>query len=402
MQKIDLRNLDKSNWQTYRFDQIAKNISERVDPNNTDLQVYVGLEHIDPESIHIKRSGTPDDVDGQKLRFYPGDVIFGRRRAYQRKAAIATTDGFCSAHALVLRADPEAIDPQLFPFFLHSDAFMHRAMDISVGSLSPTINWGTLKHQEFMLPPKDQQVKLAELFWAMDEVIKNDLSLLERLTIKLDSDIENKIHGMPLNGYTINQVINKLSEKMRVGNISKFGRIFKGKGIAKSETVEDGLPCVRYGELYTKHHRLIKQCYSFITEESAENSIRLKKNDALFAGSGETIAEIGKSAVFIGDEEVYAGGDILIFRPHDMDGVYLGYLLNSQLVRQQLNKYGTGATVMHIYASDLEKIKIPVIEKEKQIEIGLHFERLSNNISQLRDKISKSKSLQKSLINQIF
>ena len=118
--------------------------------------------------MHIKRFGTWDDVNGQKLRCYPGDVIFGRRRAYQRKAAITTVDGFCSAHSLVLRANPEVIEPKLFPFFLHSDLFMHRAVDISVGSLSPTINWGTLKHQEFLLPPKDQQAKLAELLWAMD------------------------------------------------------------------------------------------------------------------------------------------------------------------------------------------------------------------------------------------
>lgn len=169
--KIDLNNLDKSTWQSYRFDEIAKNISERVDPNNTDLEVYIGLEHIDSESLHIIRTGTPDDVDGQKLKFYKGDIIFGRRRAYQRKAGIATTDGFCSAHALVLRANPDVISPRLFPFFMHSDSFMNRAVDISVGSLSPTINWGTLKHQEFLLPPKLQQAEMAELLWAMDDVI---------------------------------------------------------------------------------------------------------------------------------------------------------------------------------------------------------------------------------------
>src|SRR6056297_3392437 len=146
-ERIDLKNIDKSDWQTVRFDKIAHKISERVDPNETDLNTYIGLTHIDGEDIHIRRAGTSDDVKGTKLRFYPGDVIFGRRRAYQRKAAIATMHGFCSAHALVLRANPEVIDPQLFPFFLHSDQFMHRAVDVSVGSLSPTIIWGKLKVQ---------------------------------------------------------------------------------------------------------------------------------------------------------------------------------------------------------------------------------------------------------------
>lgn len=178
---VPLKDIDKSGWQTFRFDQIAKNISERVEPTDTDLEVYVGLEHIDSDSIHIKRFGKREDVSGTKLRCYPGDVIFGRRRAYQRKAAIMEFDGFCSAHSLVLRANPAVIDPQLFPFFLHSDAFMHRAMDISVGSLSPTINWGTLKKQEFLLPPKDQQAQLAELLWAADEVVEREKSLKYKL-----------------------------------------------------------------------------------------------------------------------------------------------------------------------------------------------------------------------------
>ena len=179
--KIDLNNLDKSKWKSFRFDEIAQNISERVDPNNTDLEVYIGLEHIDSESLHIKRFGTPDDVNGQKLKFYKGDIIFGRRRAYQRKAGIATCDGFCSAHSLVLRANPDVIDPDLFPFFMHSDLFMNRAIDISVGSLSPTINWGTLKHQEFQIPPKSMHNQLAillsesELYKQQQKVLSNKL-----------------------------------------------------------------------------------------------------------------------------------------------------------------------------------------------------------------------------------
>jgi restriction endonuclease S subunit len=138
--KIDLKYIDKSNWETFRFEEIASKISETVDPNSTTLETYVGLEHLDAEDIHIRRKGTPDDVSGGKLRCYPGDVIFGKRRAYQRKAAIVDFEGICSAHAFVFRANTEIIDPKLFPFFLHSDQFMHRMVDISVGGLSPTIN----------------------------------------------------------------------------------------------------------------------------------------------------------------------------------------------------------------------------------------------------------------------
>jgi hypothetical protein len=190
-QTLDLKNIDKAKWESFRFDEIAGKISETVDPNTTELEKYVGLEHIDAEDIHIKRFGTPDDVSGGKLKCYPGDIIFGKRRAYQRKAAIVDFEGICSAHAFVLRANQEVIDPKLFPFFLHSDQFMHRMVDISVGGLSPTINWGDLKHQEFLLPPKDQQAELAELLWAMDEVIERESDLFSQLENTYSTLVDN-------------------------------------------------------------------------------------------------------------------------------------------------------------------------------------------------------------------
>ena len=402
VEKIDLKYLDKSNWKTYRFDKIAEKISETVDPGTTNLDIYVGLEHLDSESIHIRRKGTPEDVSGGKLKCYPGDIIFGKRRAYQRKAAIVDFEGICSAHAFVLRAIPEAMDPKLFPFFLHSDLFMHCAVDISVGGLSPTINWGQLKEQEFLLPPKDLQAELAELLWAMDKVIEREMEVLEKLNDALNSTIEKEIHGVTLTGKTIQQVITELSRSVKMVKLSSLGKMLKGKGISKSEVKKSGYPCVRYGELYTRHNRIIREFYSFIDESSKESGCQMLKHDVLLAGSGETISEIGKSAAFVHGIEAYAGSDTLLFRPYDMDGYYLGYLMNSQLVRQQLNKFGTGATVMHIYNSDLAKVKVPKIERYKQEEVGLKLEVFSDNIFKSESKIASSKALQKSLINQTF
>lgn len=402
MTKIDLNNLDKSTWETFTFEEIASKISQTVDPSKTDLETYYGLEHIDAEDIHIRRNGVPADVKGGKLRCYPGDVIFGKRRAYQRKAAIVEQEGICSAHAFVFRANAEIIEPKLFSFFLHSDQFMHRMIDISVGGLSPTINWGDLKHQEFLLPPKHQQARLAELVWAMDEVIEKEKKLKVNLENSLETKIENEIHGVDLKGKVIREVLDGLSKKIELVGLSELGKLLKGKGIPKADVQETGLPCVRYGELYTKHHRIIRKFHSYISSEKKSESFLLQKHDILFAGSGETIIDIGKSAAFVDDIEAYAGGDTLLFRPFDMDGYYLGYLMNSQFVRQQLNKFGTGATVMHIYNSDLAKVKVPKIARSKQIEIGLKLELISENIDKLQSKISSSKSLQKSLINQVF
>lgn len=96
------------------------------------------------------------------------------------------------------------------------------------------------------------------------------------------------------------------------------------------------------------------------------------------------------------------GSDTLLFRPREMNGHFLGYLMNSQLVRQLLNKYGTGATVMHIYNSDLAKVKVPGISLERQLLIAQKLESISQNLFIVESKISSSQALQKSLTNQIF
>lgn len=165
---------------TFRFEEIAESITERVDdPTAAGVDRYVGLEHLDPETTHISRWGSPGDVQATKLRFYPGDVIYGRRRAYQRKLGVAQFDGICSAHALVLRARPETCLPGFLPYFLHSDRFHTRALEISVGSLSPTINWTTLRSQEFELPSLDEQAHLVELISEIDEQITRIEALIE-------------------------------------------------------------------------------------------------------------------------------------------------------------------------------------------------------------------------------
>lgn len=240
-----LENLDKSTWRKFRFDEIAQSIGERVEPTTTDLEIYVGLDHIDSESIHIKRFGKREDVSGTKLRCYPGDVIFGRRRAYQRKAAICKFDGFCSAHSLVLRARPDVIDPKLFPFFLHSDTFMHRAVDISVGSLSPTINWGTLKKQEFLLPPKNQQAKLAELLWAADGTVENVSSLASRAELIVESKLK-ELFGKSKSRRNKSFDLKKLSECVHLqpgvakGKKPKNGERFVSLTYLRVANVQDG------------------------------------------------------------------------------------------------------------------------------------------------------------------
>ena len=184
--------LAETDFELVTFDKIANNISERVEPKNTTLTTYVGLEHLDADNLRIERTGIPGDVIGTKLKIYKGDIIFGKRRAYLRKVAVSHFDGIASAHSMILRANEKNIEKEFLPYFMQSDAFMGRAVQISEGSLSPTIKWKTLAQQEFVVPKKEKQKELTILFKQFDSTIgqlKQQKATLKDLKQKLLSEI---------------------------------------------------------------------------------------------------------------------------------------------------------------------------------------------------------------------
>ena len=190
--------ISSNGWRLVTFDEMAENIGDRVDnPSEAGVDRYVGLEHLDPQSLKIRRWGTPDQVEATKLRFRPGDIIFGKRRAYQRKLAVADFAGICSAHAMVLRAREETVVKDFLPVFMQSEVFFERALAISVGSLSPTINWKTLATQEFALPPKNEQHRIAEVLWGLDEHVQALHHVKERTDIVLQAFVEKFLADEP-------------------------------------------------------------------------------------------------------------------------------------------------------------------------------------------------------------
>jgi len=376
MTKIDLNNLDKSHWKSFPFEKIASKVSETVDPNKTELTIYVGLEHIDAEDIRIRRFGVPTDVSGGKLKCYPGDVIFGKRRAYQRKAAIVDFEGICSAHAFVFRANPNVIDPKLFPFFLHSDQFMHHMVDISVGGLSPTINWGDLKDQEFLLPPKEEQAKLAELLWAMDEVIESEKSLKNQLEITYHSnkkEIYNSSNNIKIN---LGEYIEILS-----------GYAFKSKYF-NNESL--GIPLIRIRDIESSS---VDTYYSGVYD----SRYLIKDGDMIVGMDGDFIMNIWNGPEALLNQRV-----LKIETVRDKNQKLFGYL--KHFLQRELDMIHTGVgatTVKHLAVSDLKRIKLPFpsngVEKVNKL-----LDEIVKNIDTSHNKISNSISLQKSLINQVF
>ena len=183
-----------------------------------------------------------------------------------------------------------------------------------------------------------------------------------------------------------------------VGKLGNFGSFSKGKGITKKELVEIGISCIRYGEIYTTESYVINQFTSFIDEVKGT---KLKEGDVLFAGSGETIEEIGKAVTFIGDEDAYAGGDIVIFSPNSKqcNSVFLVHLLETSNVKKQKRRIGQGNSVVHIYSRDLANLNIYLPSLVEQ-QIIADFLMKWDNVFQTLQTIIDQKQLQKKWLMQ--
>ena len=152
--------------------------------------------------------------------------------------------------------------------------------------------------------------------------------------------------------------------------LGRIGIFSKGHGGTKDDEVPFGIPCVRYGDLYTTHDRFIDQTRSYITPEKAVNYTRIQRGDILFPTSGETIEEIGKSAVNMMDDSVYCGGDLIIFRPTTpVNPRFAGYALDAPFSQDQKARMGRGVSIMHIYSNQLKYLwlALPPIDEQDAI-----------------------------------
>ena len=168
------RSTQGNNWPVVKFGDVVENVN-LVERNALDagLDRFVGLEHMDSENLHIRRWGMIEGSDTTfTKRFRKGQVLFGKRRAYQRKVAVAEFDGICSSDILTFESKGDALIPELLPFVVRSDGFFERALGTSAGSLSPRTRWSQLADYEFPLPPRDEQRRIAEILWAADTDVR--------------------------------------------------------------------------------------------------------------------------------------------------------------------------------------------------------------------------------------
>ena len=194
-------------------------------------------------------------------------------------------------------------------------------------------------------------------------------------------------------------------EHWGVAQLGRIGVFSKGSGGTKDDEVPDGIPCVRYGDLYTTHKSFISQTRSYISPAKASSYTTISKGDVLFPTSGETIEEIGKSAVNLMDADVRCGGDLIIFRPTvPMEPKFAGYALDCPASQTQKSLMGRGITIMHIYSGQLKYLWLPLPPFAEQAAIVRYLDyadrRIRRYISAKRRLIALLEEEKQAVINQ--
>ena len=342
---------------TFRFDQIATLVNDRIDnPAESGVERYVGLEHLDTDSLRIRRWGEITDVESTKLRFKPGDIIFGKRRVYQRKLAVADFEGICSAHAMVLRAKANLVLPEFLPFFMQSDLFMERALAISVGSLSPTINWTTLAAEQFALPPIEEQRRLVVALQAAERAHEALLRASELASIVLDSWIETRLREHASPEYSAVDVLDRAT----VGIVVKPAALYVANG--------RGVPALR--SLNVKPHTIVMDDCVAISQEghAAHAKSKLLPGDVVVVRSGRP----GDAAVVPDNCGEMNCIDLIIAKPSKrLRSHFLCAVLNSAYGRRQFASGTAGTAQQHFNVEVFKKLRLPVPDLAVQDEFVL-------------------------------
>lgn len=342
----------------FRFDQIAINSTAKKKPVEEDRFTYLGLEHLDSGSLKVTRYGSEVAPIGEKLIMRKGDVLFGKRRAYQKKVAIAPFDGIFSAHGMVLRPKEDVIDKEFFPLFISSDYFLDAAIKISVGSLSPTINWRDLKELEFELPDLDTQRRLAAVLWSMNETMDSYKALIKATDELVKSQFMEQF-GYPKGN----------PKGIPIMRIGEFGTVKGGKRLPKGESYADHItahPYVRVIDMINHSVNIPELVY--LTPSTHEKIARytISSKDVYISIAG-TIGQVGAIPDSIdGANLTENAAKIVLNKEAPVDRDYLIWYLSLPAGAEQIEEKTMRTTQPKLALYRIEEIEVLVPKIDEQ------------------------------------
>lgn len=360
---------NKADWTRVAFGDVVRLSKLRAkDPEAEGYERVVGLEHIEPGDLRIRRWA--DIADGTTFTsvFKPGQVLFGKRRAYQRKVAVADFAGVCSGDIYVLEPSSDALMPELLPFICQTDAFFDHAVGTSAGSLSPRTNWKSLADFEFMLPPAQEQARLVKAMISgvrAKDTLYNSLSALQQVS---SATIDERMRGACLAGRSYHE---KVGEYFQHWPLCPLGDLLKEAqyGLSEEAGSSGQYPMLRMMNLV--EGRVVENDIKYIDLSDKDFSkYRLNEGDVLFNRTN-SYDLVGRTGVYdLHGDHVFASYLVRLITDDDhLDPDYLCAFLNAPIGRRQVMSFATrGVSQTNVNASNLKRILLPLPPLDYQRE----------------------------------
>ena len=383
----------KPGWTQVKFGDVVRLNTDRcADPIGEGIERYVGLEHIEPEDLRIRRWGLVVEGTTFTNRFQPGQVLFGKRRAYQRKVAVADFAGVCSGDIYVFEPKDERLLPELLPFLCQTERFFEYAVGTSAGSLSPRTNWTQLANYEFALPSLEEQRKLSNAFWDIENLI-GYLDNAERSgKILLNSLREHHFNFVRERYPNCEQPVEKLATNVTKGESPGWqGHKYQAHGIKfiTSENVLSGY--------------LSFEPEKFIPSEFSDKLMRSKllTGDILINIVGGSIGRICIVPPDIGDANINQAVAMVRLRDEKiLPDYFLSCLLtptyNHKLCNKSVDDYKPNLSL-----TSIRTFEIPVPSIEVQQDHIQHVQQIQNAILSLNCYRQSTLAIKHSLLSGV-
>ncbi len=346
-------------WRIVKFGDVAQEVKGSTkDPLGEGIERYIGLEHIDPESLKLARYGLiAEDNPTFTKKFSAGDILFGRRRAYLKKAAVADFDGICSGDIIVIAPKEKALLPDLLPFIVQSEPFFDWAVKHSAGGLSPRTKFKSLAEFEFPLPSRPRQEEMLQSLKLIDSALKNCDEALTAAGLLKTVLISDKKSSHYING--------QLSDLMRI----KSGFAFKSKQFTK-----DGMPILRISNIGVNRSVDLNDAVYYQPQSNLDRYL-VSKGDVMIAMSGATTGKSGR----LEEGTAYLNQRVgMVEVKNDASLSYLYHLLGTQSVIRELLVDAVGGAQPNVSPRNIERSSAtyaPINEQEK----------IASNLDEIQD-----------------
>ncbi|MBM6599552.1 restriction endonuclease subunit S [Priestia megaterium] len=363
---------------------------------------YVGLEHLKPEELDISSWGLTSEGTTFTRVFSPGQVLFGKRRSYQKKAAVASFKGVCSGDILVFEANTELLIPKLLPYIVQNDDFFNYAVGTSSGSLSPRTSWKHLSEYQLRIPKeKEIQEKILTQLLKLEDALNNKKRLIQSTRLykeKLMQQVLTKGIGHTKFKKTD---LGEIPVEWEVEAISNITNLIKDGSHNPPPRVEDGIPMLSAENIFSGkiNFGINEKNISVKDFEEMHKFYRIERGDVLMT----IVGTLGRTAIVETDKLFTLQRSVAIFKTNDrVTPQYFNYALNSSYVIKQVNKRANVTAQAGIYLKELAKLLIAVPPLQEQQKITKILSSIDEQIEGYEKEQTQLKEIKKAFLHQIF